>query len=116
MTEMNRHDLVVVTGGAGFIGSHLVKKLVAEGRRVRVVDDLSRGSLDNLKEVEGKYEFRHLYLGEPKAALDAVDGASSCFHLAAIVGGVLKMQSHQTLSAVIPAVDNNVISACVKKG
>ncbi len=113
---MNRHDLVVVTGGAGFIGSHLVKKLVAEGRRVRVVDDLSRGSLDNLKEVEGKYEFRHLYLGEPKAALGAVDGASACFHLAAIVGGVLKMQSHQTLSAVIPAVDYNVISACVKKG
>jgi nucleoside-diphosphate-sugar epimerase len=113
---MPRSDLVVVTGGAGFIGSHLVKKLVHEGRRVRVVDDLSRGSLDNLQDVAGRFEFKQLYLGEPKAAMEAVEDAAECFHLAAIVGGVLKMQSHQTLSAVIPAVDYNVINACVKKG
>jgi nucleoside-diphosphate-sugar epimerase len=113
---MKGGDLVVVTGGAGFIGSHLVRKLVAAGRKVRVVDDLSRGSLENLTDVKGRYEFKQLYLGEPRAALEAVDGAKECFHLAAIVGGVLKMQTHQTLSAVIPAVDYNVINACAKKG
>ncbi len=113
---MNRGDLVVVTGGAGFIGSHLVRKLIGEGRRVRVVDDLSRGSLDNLNDVKGRFEFKQLFLGDPTAALEAVEGAAQCFHLAAIVGGVLKMQSHQTLSAIIPAVDYNVINACVKKG
>ncbi|HEU4758762.1 MAG TPA: NAD-dependent epimerase/dehydratase family protein, partial [Dehalococcoidia bacterium] len=39
---------VLVTGGAGFIGSHLVRRLVAAGARVSVVDNLSRGSLENL--------------------------------------------------------------------
>ena len=42
---------VLVTGGAGFIGSHLVERLLAEGREVYVVDDLSTGSLENLRAV-----------------------------------------------------------------
>ena len=115
MISMAKDDLVVVTGGAGFIGSHLVRKLVEEGRNVRVADDLSRGSLENLDDVKGQYEFKELFLGEPSAALEAVEGASECYHLASVVGGVLKMQGNQTLSAIIPSVDYNVISACVKE-
>ena len=44
--------LHLVTGGAGFIGSHLVRALVARGERARVLDDLSSGSLDNLDGLE----------------------------------------------------------------
>jgi len=48
---------VIVTGGAGFIGAHLVKRLVKSGSKVTVIDAVTTGSLDNLREVEGKYKF-----------------------------------------------------------
>ena len=47
----------VVTGGAGFIGSHLVDRLVAEGHSVRVIDSLVTGKLDNLHDVLDSVEF-----------------------------------------------------------
>jgi len=47
---------VLVTGGAGFIGSHLVTRLVETGRRVRVLDDFSSGKLENLAHLEGRFE------------------------------------------------------------
>ncbi|MCX5977038.1 MAG: GDP-mannose 4,6-dehydratase [Coprothermobacterota bacterium] len=76
--------IVLVTGGAGFIGSHLVQALVRAGQGVRVLDDLSSGSLGNLREVQQSIEFlkgdiRHD--GMLKAAIRGVEGI---FHLAAI--------------------------------
>jgi len=55
VTDFEGRD-VLVTGGAGFIGSHLVEELVGRGARVTVLDDLSTGRLDNLAAVEGRYE------------------------------------------------------------
>ncbi len=67
-------DTVLVTGGAGFIGSNLVDRLLADGRRVIVVDDLSTGKLTNLKEAReaspGNFEFQRLDL--TSGALDTV--------------------------------------------
>ena len=54
---MSKSGWMVVTGGAGFIGSHLVEALVAEGYRVRVVDNLSTGHRANLAHLEGRYEW-----------------------------------------------------------
>lgn len=73
----------LVTGGAGFIGSHLVRSLVAGGRRVRVIDDLSTGSLERLRDLHGDFEMVHGDLS--KADLSPVlEHVSRVYHLAAI--------------------------------
>ncbi len=76
----------VVTGGAGFIGSHLVDALLDRGRRVRVLDNLSTGRLENLAHVqdEDSLEIVQMDVADRAAARDAVAGAERVFHLAAL--------------------------------
>ncbi|MBI3182682.1 MAG: NAD-dependent epimerase/dehydratase family protein [Myxococcales bacterium] len=80
---------VLVTGGASFIGSHLVDALVARGASVRVVDDLSSGSLENLERHLSKrrIDFQRGDLREPAVAREAGKGIELVFHLAADHGG-----------------------------
>jgi UDP-glucose 4-epimerase len=73
--------LYLVTGGCGFIGSHLCAALAARGDRVRVLDDLSTGSLDNL--VPGA-ELLEGDVADAALVRRAMEGADGCFHLAAI--------------------------------
>ncbi len=77
-------DLCLVTGGAGFIGSHLVRRLLDDGRRVRVVDNLATGSLANLAEIRDRIDFVEGDVAEPAVAERAVDGVGVVFHLAAL--------------------------------
>jgi UDP-glucose 4-epimerase len=77
-------DLVVVTGGAGFIGSHLVEALVAQGYRVRVVDNLATGKRANLAHLSGRYEWIEGDLGDFAVAERAIAGAAAVLHGAAI--------------------------------
>ena len=86
---------VLVTGGAGFIGSHLVERLLREGRRVVVIDDLSTGSRDNLR---GFATNPNLRLIEAKISSCAelprlVADMESVYHLAAAVGVELVVKS-----------------------
>lgn len=79
---------VLVTGGAGFIGSHLVERLLADGKSVVVLDDLSTGSRDNLGTVSSNPKLRVI---ESKISTctelrDLIAGAESIYHLAAAVG------------------------------
>jgi UDP-glucose 4-epimerase len=74
----------VVTGGAGFIGSHLVEALLAEGRPVRVVDNLATGHRSNLAHLEGRFEWLEGDLASFDVAREAVEGAEFVFHQAAI--------------------------------
>ena len=76
--------IVLVTGGAGFIGSHLVQALVRAGQRVRVLDDLSSGSLGNLQEVQRSIEFLKGDIRDGALLKAAMRGVEGVFHLAAI--------------------------------
>ncbi len=71
----------VVTGGAGFIGSHLVDALLADGHEVRVIDDLSTGKRENL---DARARLIEADICDVPALTAALDGAAGCFHLAAI--------------------------------
>jgi len=75
----------LVTGGAGFIGSHLVDRLMETGNRVKVIDNLSSGSPGNLERWMGHpgFEFMEADLLDPDACSEAVEGCSRVFHLAA---------------------------------
>jgi len=74
-----------VTGGAGFIGSHLVDRLMAEGHKVRVLDNLASGSMKNLKRWEShpSFEFMRGDLLDRETTRKAVKGCSHIYHLAA---------------------------------
>src|SRR3990167_8398712 len=74
----------LVTGGAGFIGSHIVEALVVRGDKVRVLDNLSTGHLGNLKSVEGKIEFVKGDLVDADIVAQVVQGVDYIFHDAAL--------------------------------
>jgi len=74
----------LVTGGAGFIGSHIVARLLADGASVRVVDDLSTGLLQNLAPFTERIDFIEGDLAEPGVADRATEGVETVFHLAAL--------------------------------
>ena len=76
--------IVLVTGGAGFIGSHIVDALVERGARVRVVDNLSTGHLRNLEAVKGKIDFIEGDLADEAVARRAVEDVELVFHEAAL--------------------------------
>ena len=74
----------LVTGGAGFIGSNLVRRLAAQGARVRVFDNLSSGHLENLAGLEGSVEFVRGDLRDAAAVREALRGIRDVFHIAAL--------------------------------
>jgi UDP-glucose 4-epimerase len=85
----------LVTGGAGFIGSHLAESLIRKGHRVTVIDDLSTGSISNIQHLKGKSGFRYFVgtiFDQPMLA-ELVDDCDVVFHLAAAVGVRLIVES-----------------------
>jgi len=74
----------LVTGGAGFIGSHLVRRLVVNGAEVRVVDNLTTGDLSRLKDLSASIEFIEGDLSDDRVSEAAVNGVDFVFHQAAV--------------------------------
>lgn len=79
-------ERALVTGGSGFIGSALVRSLLADGLRVRVFDDLSRGVPENLADLSGSIEFFRGDVRDPSAVGRALEDVAQVYHLACING------------------------------
>lgn len=75
---------VLVTGGSGFIGSHLVRELLRQGCSVRVLDNWATGRPENLDEVREEIDLRRGSVADVETARSAVDGCEVVFHLAAV--------------------------------
>ena len=76
--------VALVTGGAGFIGSHIAAALVSGGLRVRIIDDLSTGHRENISEIGGEIDFIQASLTDHKALSHALEDVELVFHEAAI--------------------------------
>jgi len=118
---MWKNKKTLVTGGASFIGSHLVDALVEKGARVRVIDNLSSGKLDNIKgHIKNKrIEFFKGDLKDPSLVKKVIQGQEIVFHLAADHGGRGYVDLHQAGPATNLILDGIVfwhaLKAKVKK-
>lgn len=107
---------VLVTGGASFIGCHLVETLVHEGAVVRVADNFSSGRRENLTEFADEIEVLEGDLKLPNFARAACADQEVVFHLAADHGGRGYVDLHQVACATNLALDQNVFSHCLASG
>ncbi|MEA2474913.1 MAG: UDP-glucose 4-epimerase [Thermoleophilaceae bacterium] len=85
----------LITGGAGFVGSHLSDELLSRGHRVHVLDDLSTGGIDNIRHLKERDGFGYTIESASNAPVVAelVDSADAVYHLAAAVGVELIVES-----------------------
>lgn len=109
---------VVVTGGAGFLGSHVARRLLDRGHQVSIVDDFSSGSLENLRGLGISLKCVVGDLKDPEFARKCLKGAEDVFHFAAEVGSVAYLHGSSarevaTLQSNL-AIDVNVFASCLE--
>lgn len=81
---MSLTSKVLVTGGAGFIGSNLSEELIRQGAKVTILDNLTTGFRENLEEIEGDFDFVEGDLNDDDALVKAIAGSEIVFHQAAL--------------------------------
>lgn len=108
---------IVVTGGAGFIGSHLVDNLILKGYNVKVIDNLSQGLLENIKKhiTNDKFEFIKEDIQNKEKINKALNGADVVIHLAAVVSVIRSIKEPELVNSVNVTGTLNVLNACVKQ-
>jgi UDP-glucose 4-epimerase len=106
----------LVTGGAGFIGSHLVEALIKRGGRVRVLDDFSTGRRENLRTVAGEIELVEGNVADFHIASHAVAGCDYVFHLAAISSVQASLEDPQGTHRVNAGGTWNALNAAREAG
>jgi len=125
---------VLVTGGAGFVGSHLVDRLIGLGANVTIADNLSKGSLNNVFEVwtkhglkfsinpnenkivAGSHKFIKCDLEEKNQAREAVKDQDIVIHLAATIGGRGYIDTHRAECCENFAINHNVFAEAFRAG
>jgi UDP-glucose 4-epimerase len=95
---------ILITGGAGFVGSHLADELLRRGHRIHVLDDLSTGAIDNVRHLKAHpgFEYTIESCGDAPVVAELVDSADVVYHLAAAVGVELIVESP------VRTIENNV--------
>ena len=102
----------LVTGGAGFIGSNICRRLVSEGVSVRVLDNLSTGKKSNLADIIGQIEFVEGDMGDEATARDAMDGIDVVLHQGAVPSVPLSVEDPaRTHKHCIDATFNMLLAA-----
>lgn len=112
MSAFWKNTKVLVTGGTGFIGSHVVEKLVALGAKVSVLDNLASGVTKNISYIDGKVAFMKGNCADFSDALKACKGQEVVMNLAARVGGIEFNRTHQATMLT----DNLLIATVMLEG
>ena len=113
MTISNRY---LVTGGAGFIGSHLVQRLIERGERVRVVDNLCTGSMERLGRVRSLIDFVEADLADPETCDRVVDGVAFVLHQAAIPSVQRSIRDPLASNRANVTATLNLLESCRSRG
>jgi nucleoside-diphosphate-sugar epimerase len=109
-------DQYLVSGGAGFIGSHLVHRLVAAGERVRVVDNLATGNRERLRDVEGGIDFMEGDLANPAVCQAALHGVDYVLHQAAVPSVQRSIKNPLETNSANVTSTLNLLEGCRKQG
>lgn len=109
---------VLVTGGAGFIGSHLVERLLDEGYEVNVLDNLSSGDIENLDNCIDRSDFRFIEgdLRDKEEVREAVKGVDAVFHEAAITSVPFSVENPELTEEVNVQGTVNLLEECEEQG
>jgi len=111
-----KNKRMLVTGGTGFIGRNLVRRLLAEGYRVRVLDNDLRGSRKSLKDISGRIELFQADIRDPKAVQEACKGIDGVCHLAFLNGTEYFYTKPELVLDIGIKGIINVLDACIKEG
>lgn len=107
---------VLVTGGAGFIGSHLTEGLLKEGFSVRILDNLSTGKKENIASFLDKIEFLEGDIRDFETCMKATEGINVVFHLAALGSVPRSIENPQETISVNISGTTNIFFASIKRG
>lgn len=111
-----KNKKVLITGGCGFIGSHLAHKLVALGARVTIIDNLATGSLDNIAKIKNQVNFIEKSIVDQNSCDQAAAGNEIIFHLAAFISVPGSVQDPNTCHQTNVNGTFNILQAAKKQG
>jgi nucleoside-diphosphate-sugar epimerase len=106
----------LVTGGAGFIGSHIVRRLVSEGAQVRVVDNLSTGTEARLEDVRNSIEFIQADLADEQVTEEVMNGIDFVLHQAAVPSVQRSVNDPVGTNRANVTATLNLLESCHKAG